>query len=706
MKSRAYFITNASRTAGLAVLTAALVAACGGGGGGAGASNKGTPPGAAVAAQAPRLNYDDSSEIYTFGQPILIAPNSVGGPITHYTVFPDLPAGLTFDPMLGTISGTPTEVREPTTYKITVSNSAGSSTASIRIEVKSQDSINEPKFAYPNKEYIFELGTDIGRIAPTNYGGAVTQYSIDHRLPDGLQFNEKNGEITGTPRKEITGSMGVFRVTGKNNSGENCFILTIEVSAKIAPPRNLKYGTPNIVGTVGTQISSGIPTAEGGRITKYTVAPVLPDGLSLDETTGVISGTPNHSLDKSTYSVTGSNSGGSVKTDIEIEVRNAKASWASVSAHSLNVSRAMHAAILLPDQRLLVLGGEHDGQALKSAEVYDPKQKKWLRSTDEGGIPDMNFARENATVVLLDQGKVLVVGGSDGHDGVQAAEIYDPVAKKWKVAASMGQSRLWPTVTPLPGGKVLVAGGYVGGSATETAEVFDPSVGDKGSWTPTRNNMGAPRAEHAATLFTAKDGSKKVLVVGGQAGSETNGQSVTTAEVYDLQTGQWSVIDTQSMSHKARRSPSATLLTNGNVLVTGGVSAEGGAVSVAELYNCTTGLWSVVENGISPDAFPTSVGVGYSTTVLKNGMVLVAGGRAFGAHGGTGRMIDRLSVSSDRASLFDPQSNRWRYVNNMPEVRDNHTATLLPDGTVLIIGGETTNLRQRISLATTALFTP
>jgi hypothetical protein len=94
-------------------------------------------------------------------------------------------------------------------------------------------------------------------------------------------------------------------------------VLSIEVID--VAPTNLTYSTPNIF-TIDQTISDLVPTISGGAVVNYSIEPTLPNGLSFDEATGIISGTPTELSAATDYTVTATNSGGNTSFVLSIEV--------------------------------------------------------------------------------------------------------------------------------------------------------------------------------------------------------------------------------------------------------------------------------------------------------------------------------------------------------------------------------------------------
>jgi len=188
-----------------------------------------------------------------------------------------------------------------------------------------------------------------------------------------------------------------------------------------------------------------------------------------------------------------------------------------------------------------------------------------------------------------------------------------------------------------------------------------PQVSLADGWTPT-GSLATARAAHSATLLP----NGKVLVAGG-----ATPLALTSAELYDPVTGTWCA--TGSLA-TCRHYHTATLLPNGQVLVAGGDywdENNNHQMSDCELYNPATGLWSTAGSPATPR-------LGHTATLLPNGKVLVAGG-------GNGSSF----VAS--AELYDPTGKgpggSWSATGSLATARGQHTATLLPGGQVLVVGG-------------------
>jgi len=227
------------------------------------------------------------------------------------------------------------------------------------------------------------------------------------------------------------------------------------------------------------------------------------------------------------------------------------------------------------------------------------------------------------------------------------------------------------TATLLLDGRVLVTGGddrFLHPLAS--AELFDPRTG---TFSPT-GSMATPRDFHVATLLL--DG--RVLVTGGSpfGMDSASGQFLASAEIYDPKTGKFS--PTGSMS-TPRVSHTATLLGDGRVLVVGGaVSHADGAtgtdsLATAELYDPKTGKFTSTGSMSAKRTFQTA-------TVLADGRVLVTGGSADGwSYAGNYRA---------EAEIYDPKTGRFTATGSMADALVAQTATLLPDGRVLVAGGQ------------------
>jgi hypothetical protein len=347
---------------------------------------------------------------------------------------------------------------------------------------------------------------------------------------------------------------------------------------------------------------------------------------------------------------------------------------------SMHAAHTQGRATLLPDGEVLVTGANSGGgAALPSPELYNPAAGTWAVTGQ------MNTSRIDATATLLPDGQVLVAGGSGGgSNALSSAELYNPAAGTWSVTGSMRQGRsglngAGASATLLPDGQVLIAGGEDANFNTlSSAELYNPATG---TFTPT-GSMTTPRTGQSATLLN----NGQVLFAGG-----TNATAAAAAELYNPATGKFTA--TGSMS-AARGGNVGTLLPGGDVLVTQG-SAAG---LFAERYDPATGQWSNASTGLHVCISTQECQSDSTATLLGTGNVLVAGG-----------LVGLVSnpQTTPTALLYHPATNTWTATGSMTTGRENQTATLLPDGQVLMAGGTLFDHPHVLQiLASAELYTP
>lgn len=343
----------------------------------------------------------------------------------------------------------------------------------------------------------------------------------------------------------------------------------------------------------------------------------------------------------------------------------------------VNVGRAFHTATLLPGGDVVLIGGYNGTAYLSSIETLELTNGYWMTANS------MNYGRILPTLTLLTNGEVLAAGGYENSTVglVTNTEIYNPVTGNWApTAGAMNQARYGQQATLLANGKVLVTGGYnydVNDNLNylSSVEVFDPGTG---LWT-LANSMHSARAWHTATLLT----NGQVLVAGGY---NTNGL-VAPAEIYNPANGTWTL--TGSLN-TPREQHTATLLPNGQVLVAGGAGTNN-ILQTAETYNPVTGAWTTNNPMNSPR-------LGHTATLLPCGKVLVAAGYYV-------FLNNHFDLAS--AELYDPATGTWTLTGELNLQREDHTATLLPNGKVLVAGGEYLVLNSQSHVVTdTEIYDP
>jgi len=629
--------------------------------GGSNASATNTTP----VAKPANLTYKNNPAIYTKGTPIPAnIPALSGGAPTLFLASPSLPSGLNLDTKTGAITGTPSEISGNTAYTLSASNSAG--TASCILEIRVQDAA--PKAEIHARDEVF-----------CNEGGI--QASVPPQRGMTVHWTLTSGTAAPVIASEVTNNVITY------NSGPTSGTYQLSVSVE------------NQTGEIATN----------SRTLKVVNEKFLPDIRSPHQRQGhtatllaggrllVVGGIEREDSSTSTY-----------KPMATAEVFDPSTNtW--VDAGHLSTARYGHAATLLANGNVLVTGGWFSGPVLASGEIYNPTSNTWYPAAT------MSTARTNHTATLLLSGKVLIVGGSSSTPG--SAELYDPELNTWTRVGSIAAGSSSHTATLLRNGKVLVAGGASGvpcmlfdpdsNSWAEAGSMVNSPIGHAATLLPNGNvlavggslihaeifdfkknqwsaaaDMSYGRAGHTATLLN----SGKVLVTGGY---RDGNPSQTFPEIYDPASNTWSsagVMLTQRGEH------TATLLEDGTVLAVGGTKGIGytGPLASPEIYDPNSNTW-IHSGGL------VFARLGFTVTQLSDGKVLVAGGKE-----------GRNSMAS--AEVYDPRSRLWFPAGNMSTPRAFHTATRLRNGTVLVTGGEKTLEQSGTSsievLASSELYDP
>jgi N-acetylneuraminic acid mutarotase len=345
-----------------------------------------------------------------------------------------------------------------------------------------------------------------------------------------------------------------------------------------------------------------------------------------------------------------------------------------VAAGSMLKPRLAFPLITLQDGRVLAIGtgynvcsGECSGfpgpaQASTFADLFDLNANTWAATKG------LNLDRSYYSTVLLHSGKVLVSGGYADPPNVcySSAKLFNPETNAWTQTKSlMKQDRCQPAGTVLQDGRALVVGGLnYKTKALSSAEVFDPS---SESWTLVASMPGVRFGAQAVTL-----GNGKVLVAGGKDGA-MNG--LASSWLYDPIANKWSV------AGALPQAPVGTLiaLADGSAMMVGDEEWVGGGwkQTHSERFDPTTATWSKTKEMATLRHKPAVV-------LLAGGKVMVAGGAVKVTFGGSGR----VTTLTKTAEIYDPQTDTWVSAPSMPDARENASATLLGDNSILVAGGD------------------
>lgn len=289
-------------------------------------------------------------------------------------------------------------------------------------------------------------------------------------------------------------------------------------------------------------------------------------------------------------------------------------------AAAMSVKRWSHTATTLADGRVLVTGGRTGvsanpassfyGVVLDTSELYDPATDSWSPTGS------MNVARRSATQTLLPDGRALICGGGDGVStgsamAIASCETFDAATGTFTLVGNMTTPRSAHSANLLDDGTVLITGGSNGAGTsapTTLAEIFDPA-------TNTFTAVGPMNFPHLAqTGAKMRDG--RVMLAASYYGS---GGITDDSEIYDPVSQTFTIAPSM---YKQRIDIGGQPLLDGTVLVAGGV-ATGAFPSVfhssSEVYDPAEDRWRL--SGIMADGRDE-----FSGALLNDGRVLVAGG--------------------------------------------------------------------------------
>ena len=255
---------------------------------------------------AVNLTYDPYNITLIRNQTMLpVTPTIEGGSVEFWAIEPDLPVGLVFNE--GTISGTPQVNMTTKMFTVWANTTGGASSTTLNI------TIVEPLGVLTYNPSNLTLTRDVAMVTlePNLTMGVPSSWEIEPELPQGLVFN--NGFISGTPAVNMTHT--VYTVWANHSGGSASAVISITVNEPIPI---IGFTPDSIILMRYEAMNNSTSISDGGFVETWSISPDLPDGLVFAH--GSVSGTPLVNMTATTFTITATNTGGSVNTTLTITV--------------------------------------------------------------------------------------------------------------------------------------------------------------------------------------------------------------------------------------------------------------------------------------------------------------------------------------------------------------------------------------------------
>ena len=187
---------------------------------------------------------------------------------------------------------------------------------------------------YSSNPASYNGGSTITSNTPSFTDGFASSWSISPALPTGLNFSTSTGVISGTPT--VATAAANYLVTATNAFGTDTETVNITVNA--VAPSALTYATTTYVMGVNRADSTSTPTVNAGGLTVTYTSDPLPTGLSLNSSTGRITGTPTAGTATASYTITATNAQGSTNASLTITVLNPISTF-TYDTHTLTLGK-------------------------------------------------------------------------------------------------------------------------------------------------------------------------------------------------------------------------------------------------------------------------------------------------------------------------------------------------------------------------------